>query len=44
MSVKLNQRQIIDIHDQSLPTSGRAGILTHADTIALFDDFFIQTY
>lgn len=39
----LNDRLVLEARDQNLVASGRLGLVTHADTIAVFDDFHIQS-
>jgi hypothetical protein len=41
--IRLNDREILQARDRKCSSSGRAGLLTQADTTALFDDFYIAT-
>jgi hypothetical protein len=42
LAVWLNDRLILEVGAGSPPRSGRVGLITHADTVAVFDDFHIQ--
>jgi hypothetical protein len=39
----LNDQRVLEAREPELGKSGRVGLMTHADTIAVFDDFYIQT-
>ncbi len=39
----LNERLVLETRDRYLVNPGRVGLLTQADTVALFDDFYIQS-
>jgi hypothetical protein len=41
--VWLNDRLVLDAREPALRGAGRVGLVTHADTIAVFDDFYIQS-
>ena len=41
-AVWLNDRAALSAQDSTMMAAGRVGLLTHADTLAEFDDFYIQ--
>jgi hypothetical protein len=43
VAVWINDRLILEARGQDLTTAGRVGLITHADTTAVFDDFHIRS-
>ncbi len=42
VTVWLNERNALEARDATPATSGRVGLITRGDTVALFDDFHVQ--
>jgi hypothetical protein len=41
--VWLNERLVLEARDRTFTAPGRLGLITHADTTASFDDFYVQS-